>query len=749
MSRAFLLSVSFHDGRYHGRPEWPPSPARLFQALVAGAANGGALRPKERDALAWLELLPPPFIAAPSARAGRGFSNYVPNNDLDAVGGDPRRVAEIRAPKFIKPQLFDSSMCLLYAWQFEEGEDHATRNSGISERLYQLGRGVDMAWAWGEIIDAADLDARLAAHGGAVYRPSKRGGGLPLPCPQRGSLQSLENRFRETGRRFKTIKAGKNFQQLYSQAPKPRFAIVAYNSPPRRFLFELRESGRESALAPWPLTKISNLVETFRDHAAQRLKDTQPDKAATVDAVFIGRDAKEADKAARLRIVPLPSIGSPHVVRSIRRVLLEVPPDCPLRSEDIAWAFSDLPVADQVCPETGEVIREIGLVPTDDFGMFRHYGIEAGKGEIHRVWRTVTPAALPAQAARRRIDPGRLRTERLAARSTAQAQFKEAKGSGERLDEEGRGGAAVMQALRHVGISAPPSTIRVQREPFEGRGARAEDFADGTRFAKERLWHVEIAFAETVAGPLVIGDGRYLGLGLMAPLREVWRDAVSFQISAKADIAVGDAAALMRAVRRALMALERDLTGEVTRLFCGHEEDSGPAASGRHEHVFLAADDVDGDGRIDRVVVAAPWACDRAIRPNPRMHKRFDEVVSRLETVRAGRLGVIALGAPVSFADGDPLVGPARVWQSRTQYRATRHAGRRKDPAASLKQDLMTECLRRGLPGPEVEILEFRAVPEGGGLAARARLRFATAIRGPLLLGRDSHQGGGVFAIEK
>jgi CRISPR-associated protein Csb2 len=749
MSRAFLLSVCFHDGRYHGRPEWPPSPARLFQALVAAAANGGVLPPKERDALAWLELLPRPMIAAPPVRAGRGFSNYVPNNDLDAVGGDPRRVAEIRAPKLIKPLLFDSSMSLLYAWRFEQGEEHAERVRSIAERLYQLGCGVDMAWAWGEIIDAADLDARLVSHGGAVYRPSESEAGLSLPCPQQGSLQSLENRFREAGRRFTTFKSGRIHQQLFSQAPKPRFAVVAYNSPPRRLLFELRKRAGEFGFAPWPLTKVSNLVETLRDRAAQRLNGTQPDNAATVDTVFIGRDAKEADKAARLRIVPLPSIGSPHVVRSIRRVLVEAPPDCPLPAADIAWAFSDLPVADQACPETGEVISETSLVRTDDFGMFRHYGIGAGKGDIHRVWRTVTPAALPAQAARRRIDPGRLRTELLATHSNIGSQFKEAKGSGERIDEDGRAAAAVVQALRHAGVSARASTIRVQREPFEGRGVRAEDFADGTRFAKERLWHVEVAFAERVTGPLVIGDGRYLGLGLMAPFRDVWRDAVSLKISAKANIAVADAAALVRAVRRALMALERDLTGEVTRLFSGHEEDGEAAASGRHEHVFLAVNHVDGDGRIDRVVVAAPWACDRAVRPNPGRRKRFDEVVSRLETVRAGSLGVIAFEAPVPFADGDPLVGPARLWQSRTQYRATRHAGRRKDPAASLKQDLMTECLRRGLPSPEVEILEFRAVPNGGGLAARARLRFATAVRGPLLLGRDSHQGGGVFAIEK
>jgi CRISPR-associated protein Csb2 len=125
----------------------------------------------------------------------------------------------------------------------------------------------------------------------------------------------------------------------------------------------------------------------------------------------------------------------------------------------------------------------------------------------------------------------------------------------------------------------------------------------------------------------------------------------------------------------------------------------------------------------------------------------FEQVVSQLETVRAGRLGVIALGAPMSLSDRDPIVGPACIWESRTLYSATRHAGRGKDAKAALVRDVAAECRRRHLPEPQVEILEFSAVPNGGGLRARARLRFATAIAGPLLLGRDSHRGGGLFAV--
>src|SRR5579884_710843 len=165
MPHALLISVRFHEGRYHGAGDWPPSPARLFQALVAGAARGGVLSGEDAAALRWLEDLKPPIIVAPAARAGRGFRNYVPNNDLDAVGGDLRRIGEIRTPKPIRPRFFDAAEPVLYACRCEddEGADgHAQTIAQIAERLYQLERGVDMAWAWSEIVDTEDFAARLA-----------------------------------------------------------------------------------------------------------------------------------------------------------------------------------------------------------------------------------------------------------------------------------------------------------------------------------------------------------------------------------------------------------------------------------------------------------------------------------------------------------------------------------------------------------------------------------------------------------
>ena len=749
MPSALVLTVRFHDGRYHGTGPWPPAPARLFQALVAGAAEGGVIPPVAHKALAWLEALDPPIIAAPSARVGRPYKNYVPNNDLDAKGGDPGRLAKIRAPKQIRPRLFDADAPLLYLWHFEnDPEGHARATAELAERLYQLGRGVDMAWATGEILSAEEAEKRVNAHGGAIHRPAERGTGKLFACPTHRSLASLIDRHENLGARFSALmvksptkkdpERKKVAGQKFSQPAKPRFAQVPYDSPPERLLFDMRDLSRNAGFHSWPLSEAVLLVETVRDKAAARLRSAyeeagRQDRAASVERVFIGRNATEADKPARIRIAPLPSIGFHHADPSIRRILLETPPDCPLPRADVAWAFAGLGLVERTDPETGEISQDVRLVAAEDRRMLGHYGIAGDRRDVWRLWRTVTPAALPERAARRRIDPKRMQAE--------------AKAAAERAGEDVQAASAVLHALRHIGIAANVEAMRVQREPFTAKGARAEAFAPGTRFAKERLWHVEIAFVAPLQGPIVIGDGRYLGLGLMAPVKDTWRDEMVFGLPPDMPVAIADATALLRAVRRALMALSRDGGRKVPRLFSGHDAAGAPARSDRHEHVFLAADDADRDGRIDRLLVAAPWVCDRSGRALCRSDRAlFDRVVSSLSEVRAGKLGVLALGLPSTLAADDPVLGPALTWESRTLYRPTRHAGRGKDPVAAVVHDVINECERRGLPRPEVDLLEVNAGPNGGNLAARMHLRFAVAVEGPIMLGRDSHMGGGLFA---
>jgi CRISPR-associated protein Csb2 len=501
---------------------------------------------------------------------------------------------------------------------------------------------------------------------------------------------------------------------------------VPYDSPPVRLLFELRD--RKGDFFPWPFTDVVRLVEIVRNGAAEVL----PDQRACIDRVFGRcRDATEADKASRIRILPLPSIGHVHAERSIRRLLVEVPPDCPLHPRDVAWAFTAWTPHD---PDTGEFsgwqLVEIGADAGDRYKrMPRHYGIG---DDLFRRWRTVTPAALPECAARRRIDPARRREE--------------AKGGAERAAEEQRAAAAVRDALRHAGVATPVESIRVQREPFEAKGARAEDFASGTRFSSFRLWHVEIAFAAPRPGPVVIGDGRYLGLGLMAPVNA---PVALHAFAIPAFTAENSAALLAQALRRAVMVRVRDVLKKrpdegLPLFFCGHEPDGAPARA-KHEHLFFAVE----PGPSARLLILAPHIVGHrpATAGEVGNLRTLDAALSGFVRLTAGSAGVLELAPLPEPQPGDPLLGPARTWESRVPFRPTRHASRGKDLAAAVVQDVLVECGRRGLPRPDADVLDLTAGPKGGNLAARIRLRFAVAVNGPLLLGRDSHTGGGLFAV--
>lgn len=718
MAAALLIAVHLHDDRWHGVGDWPPSPMRLFQALLAGAAFGGGLADADRLALAWLETLPPPLIAAPASRQGKGFTSFVPNNDLDAVAGDPRRIGEIRAGKTIRPRLFDAPPALQYAWTFTAGSEanrHADRLCRIAERLYQFGRGVDMAYATADVVDDGVIEDRLGADRGSLWRPSGDAatGGVRLRCPLPGSLGSLLTRYCQQGQRL-----AKGQLQQPSQA---RFHLVGYDCPPDRLLYDLAPADdRQRSFHPWPLTRVTALVTAARDRAAFRLSRELPEDAARIQAALVGhKTAGEADKASRARIIPLPSIGHAHADPSVRRILIERPADCPVRAEDLAWAFSGLNLG--VDYQTGEVTAPARpvLTPAADPSMLdRYLGLA---GAPARAWQTVTPVALPLQRPRGRT-PGSAR-----------------------LSIEAAAAHAVAQALRHAGITTAVQAIRVQREPFFAKGARAEAFADGGRFTASRLWHVQITFAQPMRGPLILGDGRYLGLGLMQPVATGAGGAVILAIDDGCRPAVTQRGAVVTALRRALMSRAADADGRIPTLFSGHDGSPAPARSGHHRHVYLFADDSDGDGRLDRLGILAPWRVDRAWLPRDDESVLFDRVARSLRTVRAGPAGVLAVQPIEADEAGDPLLGPASMWTSRTPYRPTRHVHKGADPAVAARNDLEQECLRRGLPRPAITLRRVAIGPRQG-VRVDAQLAFSLAVSGPIVLGRDAHRGGGLFA---
>jgi len=663
------------------------------------------LEADDQEALLWLERLPPPSVSAPAAHRGQDIKLFVPNNDLDSVGGDPTLVSRIRVGKFWRPCFFDAREPILYAWDFGSGEAKAKRICAIAERLCQLGRGIDMAWAQGQVLDQEQAHAALEAHSGALRIP---GGAGQVPTPHRGTLDSLVERHARNRTRLRTEGTGRKQIQLFSQPPPASFGRTGYDTPVRRLHFELRST--RGGFAAQPLNSAFPFVASLRDAVAKRLTDSMPNDSSLIEKLIVGRNAGSADVTRRIRILPVPSVGIEHTDPSIRRVLVEVPAECPLRLDDLKWALSGLEIPGS---------RQGVLTSTKESGMADRFCRSA------LAFQTITPMALSGVQRRRIGETGQ-------------------KSAQERQQEERVAIGAVFHALRHVGIANKPTGVHVRKEPFQKRGALAESFAQGSRFSKHTLWHVALRFSSPVPGPLVIGDGRFCGLGLMLP-KEPHDDLLAFDLGRR--IAQRDWSRLVHGLRRALMSLAADDRGRTARLFSGHEPDGRPDRSGHHAHVFLAADEASADHDANtRLIVAAPWVVDHTTKRQPSKLAVFSEVVRKLHDLRAGSLGRFTGLVAHSVEDEDPLVRSSRAWIGQTSYVATRNMKRTGDPEEHIKSDIANECLRRGLPKPQsIELHRVSVGPRGGRPTAMVKLRFAVAVHGPILLGRTSHEGGGLF----
>jgi CRISPR-associated protein Csb2 len=629
-----------------------------------------------------------------------------------------RRIGDIRTKKVIHPHLLDGDDPFIYAWSLEQTPESVGDLVQAVDHLYQFGRGIDPGWGVAEFLDDDALEERLSRHRGTLHHPSHEGGTHALACPTTGSLSSLLRRYAAGSERLRAAGGGK---QLFTQPPKPRFVQVSYDTMSSRRVYELQQIGRETYFQAWPITRVVALVERVRDGIAARLRAAVPELGSAIEYSLIGRKADGADQGRverRVRIVPLPSIGHAYADRAIRRVAVETPYDGGLMPCDVHWASSSLETTD---PLTGEFDGFV-LVPTTEEKMLRHYLGGA------RLWRTVTAAALPEAAKRRRIEPAR--------------QRQEAKGAVERGAEEERAIAAVRTALRHSGVTQRAARIAVQREPFEAKGSRAESFAAGTRFAKERLWHVELEFSEPIDGPLLLGNGRFLGLGLLAPAAPSGA-ALCFMIEKGLADHV-DPVDLARALRRAVMArVHGELRPSMKVLppfFSGHREDGAAARAEESAHLAFQ---LDFSGRL---LVFAPHLFERR-EPSPEETRHLavlDRALDGLVELRAGRSGRLLLRRTPINMETDPVLRVSCDWVSETPYVVNRHQKRARDPHDVIKLDLVEECRRRGLPAPSVTVDSARGVA-GRGLEGSVRLQFPTAIRGPLLLGRTRYLGGGLF----
>lgn len=525
------ITIRFLDGAFHGRadhgePEWPPSPLRLYQAIVAAAAarwnERRGLRHAE-PALKWLEQLSPPVIIAPQAREAQGYRLYVPDNAGDLVGrslsrGGDDTIANYRTDKSVRPMVFPNEGAVHYLWPtagLPSGfDEHRSVLFQAVQSITHIGWGVDLVVASASIVP----EEAIAALSGESWRPCSDVG-RELRAPKPGTFDDLARRHSAFLNR---VTASGSFSPV---PPLSDFSVVAYrrDSDPASVpwaIFALRSLDGARYKAFDPVRRSLHIAGMLR-HAA-----SQPDflRSAGISAedgrsLVLGHgethgENHQAVSGPRLAFIPLPSIegrgkDSASVVGSVRRVLIT------LRGDGDPSVFRRLvqriEARELIDESTGEPIAILQRQAGGYDGATECYLRPASS------WASVTPVILPGYD-----DPKKLR-QRLKPGNTLTSEEKAA--VLEKLDS--RIESLLRKSIRQAGYSEALAThaeLDWRSSGFWPGTALATHYAAGDQHRRYRKLHVRITWKDTngtpiqIPGPICLGSGKFTGMGLFAAL---------------------------------------------------------------------------------------------------------------------------------------------------------------------------------------------------------------------------------------
>lgn len=536
----FALTIELLTGRYvatahHDRdmPEWPPHPARLFSALVAAHHEQSESATEERAVLEWLERLSAPTIAASDATERAARTHYVPVNDAQVVGitlterryvkaaearkrmaaaSTParqasaervlhkaldvsRQVSEVgvtpvkqalellpggrgRQPRTF-PSMTPAEPTVTYLWPDNElPAQHRAGLTALLERVTRLGHSSTLVWC--RLEDAPPPPTHVPDVEGA----------LELRTVGPGQLAALERRH--------ALHRGITPRSMPSTMTRYRRTTDARGDQPpltswlsgEWFVFQQvagqRLHGRKSLSIARAVR--SALMAHLRTEIPPLISGHLPD----------GQPVSEP----HLAVVPLPFLDHQHASGIVLGFALQLPSRSSLldRRDDLLRAVGRWegahPEHDVVLhTEAGRELvfrRATGPASLQTLRRSRWAGPS-------RQWLTATPLALDRH-------PGPLFADRTEAAATAHEAAR----------------ATIHRACLHVGLPEP-NRVELSDAPFV-RGAEPSSrylpFLQGKSRLRRRLVHAWIRFDAPIAGPLLLGAGRYLGQGLMLPDRE-------------------------------------------------------------------------------------------------------------------------------------------------------------------------------------------------------------------------------------
>ncbi len=504
ISIRFLHPYPLYHGRADGEePEWPPSPMRLFQALLNAAClrvRGRPLPSDVREALEYLERLRPHIVAPRATVSTVGYRAYVPHNQADLVSSAWHRgnldatIASHRMEKDVRPMRIDATgedlPALHYLYPLG---DIVSAPQALLQAIRPSVRAIThLGWGIDQVMgDAALLDSSSSPAAGERWLPSA-GRGRRLRVHRCGSLDALCRRHEQFLNRIR----GDEWTPV---APLSAIDHVHY----RRDTDPLGRPWRAFKLvAPnddtytYPHAKLIHLAGMVRRLAIEAMTRNPPhgvrEPARWIEQYVAGhRDKTEVVVEvphAQLSYVPLPSVGHAHTDPGVRRVMIVAP----FGDDEILEHLARQLDGRRLVPERTEQLRS----PVS-LSRVRHDGVIDCYTKPCRTWASFTPVILPGHDDRKPE-----KTRKLIRKALGQSG----------IDQSGE---FEWSAFSHFAKSH--SAHRYVRDE---NSRRPVGYIRPGHLLELSTAHLRLTFERPVPGPLTIGAGRHCGFGLMVGLND-------------------------------------------------------------------------------------------------------------------------------------------------------------------------------------------------------------------------------------
>jgi CRISPR-associated protein Csb2 len=463
--------------------EWPPHPERLFSALVQGWGDGGRVDVEMR-ALEWLERQPPPEIDADvinGVSLGRSTPDvYVPPNDAPSSALEAIPALRKRQPRTfhaVTPQ----TPLVRFKWPTAQPDAHTQAAlAAIVQRTAYVGHPSSLTR-----LHVSDSEAPNGGHLPS-WRPCVAGHHR-IRVPHPGRLSDLERWFHA------------------KPQTRPRTGVTAFYRVEGSESDELRsaaqsEFGGESEWVVFGTHSFSRFrpdifgfahVARRVRHALMSLSEVQPAPELLSGHCAPGKPSLRA----HLAVVPLCDVGYDNSEGDLRGLAIVFPRDADADERKAVRRavaeFAGLGLATSALPQL-------------------HFG-SAGSWSLLRMPEPELHSLRPGRYCRRSLTWASVTPVMLDRHPDRNDPVEEAR--------------LIAQSCTHIGLPEPleievhkHSSIRAARSAYPSARLGSSWSFPSAKLSGRARRHVVLRFEEPVAGPILIGAGRYQGFGLCLPV---------------------------------------------------------------------------------------------------------------------------------------------------------------------------------------------------------------------------------------